>query len=226
MKKIFSASAIILLFLTTAGCKKESNPTVNLPVLTTVSLSAIAQATATGGGIITTYGSEDVTARGVCWSTSHGPTTSSSKTSDGSGIGTFSSSLTGLLPSTTYYVRAYATNNTGTAYGNEMTFTTLAISGASLPSLTTLVLTISRTSVVYQGNIDSDGGGVITAKGMCWSVNPYPTIGSSTSDGSGTASFSNTINGLIPGTHYHLRAYATNSAGTGYGDDVSFTTTQ
>jgi hypothetical protein len=226
MKRILSVSATLLLLMNIMGCKKDSNPTISLPVLTTSSLSAISQTTATGGGTITTYGSENVTDRGICWSTSHGPTTSSSKTSDGSGIGVFSSSLTGLLPSTTYYVRAYAINNTGTAYGNEMTFTTLATSGAFLPSLTTLVITISKTYIVYQGNIDSDGGGAITAKGICWSSNPYPTIGSSTSDGSGNASFTNTLNGFAPGTRYHVRAYATNSAGTGYGDDISFTTTE
>ena len=65
---------------------------------------------------------EQVTARGVCWATTTGPTTSNTITPNGSGTGTFASEMTGLTPGTTYYVRAYATNSAGTAYGNELTF--------------------------------------------------------------------------------------------------------
>ena len=84
---------------------------------------------ATGGGTITSDGGASVTERGVCWSTAHNPTISDSKTSDGMGTGTFTSSISGLNSVTTYYVRAYATNSAGIAYGNEITFTTLEITG-------------------------------------------------------------------------------------------------
>jgi uncharacterized protein (TIGR02145 family) len=84
--------------------------------------------TASSGGNITDNGGSTVTARGVVWNTTGTPTISDSKTTDGSGTGSYVSNLTSLSPSTTYYVRAYATNNTGTAYGNQQTFTTTATS--------------------------------------------------------------------------------------------------
>ena len=97
---------------------------VTVPTVTTSQVTNIQQTTATGGGNVTSAGGGTVTARGVCWSTSHNPTTSSSHTTNGMGTGSFTSSLTGLTANTTYYVRAYATNNAGTAYGSEVSFTT------------------------------------------------------------------------------------------------------
>ena len=78
-----------------------------------------------GGGNVTADGGATVTARGICWSTSQNPTISGSHTTDGTGTGTFTSNMTGLEPNTTYYVRAYATNSAGTAYGDQVSFTTL-----------------------------------------------------------------------------------------------------
>jgi hypothetical protein len=98
--------------------------TVILPVITTTTISAIASTTATSGGDITSDGGAAVTARGVCWNTSPGPTISNNKTTDGIGKGSFASSITGLTASTAYYIRSYATNSVGTAYGNELTLTT------------------------------------------------------------------------------------------------------
>ena len=95
-----------------------------LPALSTTAASAITSTTATSGGNITSNGGTSVTARGVCWSTKTGPTISGSKTADGTGTGSFASSITGLTASTLYYVRAYATNSVGTAYGSEVSFTT------------------------------------------------------------------------------------------------------
>jgi len=211
------------------SCSKDSsnNPTVTVPVLTTVSISAITQTTATGGGTVTSAGNGTISARGVVWSISSNPTTSDSKTVDGTGTGTFSSSLTGLTANTTYHVRAYATNSAGTAYGSEIIFTTLASSGATIPSLsTTAVSAITATTASSGGAILSDGGGSILAKGVVWSTSANPTIANSkTIDGTGTSSYSSALTGLTGGTTYHVRAYATNSAGTGYGNDVSFTTT-
>ena len=96
----------------------------SVPTLTTTAASAIATTSATSGGIISSDGGVSVTARGVCWSTSQNPTTSNSKTTDGTGTGSFTSSITGLTAGTTYYVRAYATNSAGTAYGSQVSFAT------------------------------------------------------------------------------------------------------
>lgn len=93
-------------------------------ILSTTTVTSIASTTAASGGNITHDGGSTVTEHGVCWSTSHAPTTSDDRTSDGTGTGTFTSNLTGLTASTTYYVRAYATNVIGTSYGVEIEFTT------------------------------------------------------------------------------------------------------
>ena len=93
-----------------------------LPTVTTDSVTNITQTTVTCGGNVTSGGDTPVTARGVCWSTSHNPTISNSHTTDGTGTGSFTSSITGLTANTTYYVRAYATNSAGTTYGNEVSF--------------------------------------------------------------------------------------------------------
>ncbi|MDD3945558.1 MAG: M12 family metallopeptidase, partial [Bacteroidales bacterium] len=97
-----------------------------IPSVVTLSITDITENSAISGGNITADGGAAVTVRGVCWSTSENPTTANSKTTDGTGVGDFTSNLTGLSPSTTYYVKAYATNSKGTAYGEQKTFTTAA----------------------------------------------------------------------------------------------------
>ena len=106
-----------------------ANP-ATAPTVTTTAISNIDKTTATGGGNVSADGGASVTARGICWSTSQNPTISGSHTTDGTGTGSFTSSMTGLTANTTYYVRAYATNSAGTAYGEQVSFTTLA---AGLP---------------------------------------------------------------------------------------------
>jgi len=100
----------------------------SLPTLSTTTISSISSTSATCGGNITNDGGAAITGRGVCWGTTSSPTVTNSKTTDGSGVGVFSSSLSGLLPSTFYYARSYATNSNGTSYGNELTFTTTSAS--------------------------------------------------------------------------------------------------
>ena len=111
MKKI--GVVLFLFVLTLSSCEKKVEP-----ALTTTAASSITPNTATSGGNITSDGGSAVTARGVCWSTSADPTIADSKTTDGTGTGTFTSSITGLTGGTSYYVKAYAINSTGTAYGN------------------------------------------------------------------------------------------------------------
>ena len=103
----------------------------SVPTVTTTTPSSIGTTTATSGGNVTSQGSSTVTARGVCWSTSANPVASGSHTSNGTGTGTFTSSITGLSAGTLYHVRAYATNSVGTAYGNDLTFTTTSTSGSA-----------------------------------------------------------------------------------------------
>jgi uncharacterized protein (TIGR02145 family) len=106
------------------SCKKEKEKELFQPVLTTLEVSGITQADAVSGGKITDDGGSDVTSRGVCWDTSPIPTVYNNKTTDGAGSGSFVSTLSGLTSSTKYYLRAYATNSSGTAYGDEVSFIT------------------------------------------------------------------------------------------------------
>jgi len=85
----------------------------------------ITSASATGGGNISSAGGATVTERGVCWALTASPTISGAHTHDGSGMGSYTSSLTGLTPGTTYHIRAYATNSSGTGYGNDVTIKTV-----------------------------------------------------------------------------------------------------
>jgi uncharacterized protein (TIGR02145 family) len=126
MKNAFKKSGIIIISLSIIliySCKKDK-PTP--PIITTVDVSAITQTTAVSGGNITSDGGDSVTVRGVCWSTNPNPIFNDNHTSDGSSIGSFVSNITGLTATTTYYVRAYATNSAGISYGKELTFTTSA----------------------------------------------------------------------------------------------------
>ena len=197
------------------------------PIVTTAAVTDITQTTAASGGNVTSDGGTAVTARGVCWSTAENPTTADSKTTDGSGTGPFVSSLTALASNTTYHVRAYATNLIGTAYGDDVQFTTLA-APILAPTVTTAAVTdITQTTAQSGGNVTSDGGAAVTARGVCWSTSANPTIADShTTEGTGTGSFVSNLTVLNPNTTYHLRAYATNSADTAYGNDLEFATLQ
>jgi len=201
---------------------KEKPTTATAPQVTTSSLSDITVNSAKCGGVVSSDGGATVSSRGVCWSTSENPTTTSFKTTDGNGTGTFVSNITGLTPGTTYYVRAYAINSAGTAYGNQQTLVT----GANLAVVTTRpVSEITTGTATAGGEITSDGGGAITARGVCWSANQNPTISDTKSnDGTGAGTFSSTIWGMNPNTTYYYRAYATNQAGTSYGNSVALTT--
>ncbi len=413
-------------------CARDAGGFTTTPTVTTTPATNVTQTAALSGGNVTSDGGAAVTARGVCWSVSPNPTISGTHTSDGSGTGTFTSTISGLNPNTSYYIRAYATNSVGTAYGNQVTCTTLSVSfgepcpgiptinyggqvyntvqigslcwlkenlnvgtringsqsqtnnstiekycyndqesncdtygglyqwneamqyvttagvqgicpagwhlptdaewttlttflgGESVaggkmketgtthwlspntgatntsgftalpggtriyngyfydlgdyayfwssteysspnawyrylrydyanvgrhyvhdkthgfsvrcardaggftttPTVTTTPATnVTQTAALSGGNVTSDGGAAVTARGVCWSVSPNPTIsGTHTSDGSGTGTFTSTISGLISNTTYYIRAYATNSIGTAYGNQATCTT--
>ena len=196
----------------------------SVPTLTTTSITSITTITATSGGNVTSEGGSNVTARGVCWNTTGSPTTADDYTSNGTGAGVFVSYLTGLIADTTYYVRAYATNALGTAYGNQLSFTTAVVVLATVS--TTEVTVITETTANSGGNITNDGGGTITLRGVCWSsVTSTPTTADSkTENGTGSGSYVSNLTGMTSGVTYYVRAYAINSAGTAYGSAREFIT--
>jgi uncharacterized protein (TIGR02145 family) len=132
--KLFIYPLVIIgaLFTLTNSCKKDNTnddsnnttPIGQVPVLTTLTVSDITQYTCKCGGNISSDAGLTVTARGVCWSTGQTPTITDNKTTDGVGAGSFTSNLSGLSANTTYYLRAYATNASGTGYGSTMSFVT------------------------------------------------------------------------------------------------------
>ena len=198
--------------------------TVAAPTVTTAEVTDVTISSAICGGNVTSEGNSEVTSRGVCWSTSQNPGIYDSHTTNGSGTGHFTSSITGLSKNTTYYVRAYATNKQGTSYGVQRSFTT--------PQYTTTpIVTTNTVSDIYQrtatcgGNVTNNGGLSITSRGVCWSTSPNPDINDShTTNGTVSGSFTSYVTGLDPNTTYYVRAYATNSKGTSYGEQRSFKT--
>ena len=151
-----------------------TNISGSLPTLTTVSASNVTNNSAVSGGNITSDGGSTVTQRGVCWSTNQNPTITDNITTNGSGSGSFTSSITSLITNTTYYVRSYATNGLGTAYGNQINFTTTMPTAllvgsnncASLIGITSLYFGLNGTSAPW--GLSNTG-----YSGSCW-VAPDP----------------------------------------------------
>lgn len=122
-KNIFRLSGILLVILFNLSCK-DNTIVIFSPGITTTAVTNILYATATSGGTVTEDGGDPNILKGVCWGTSSGPTIENNRTADGLGTGQFVSSITGLKPGASYYLRAYATNSAGTSYGSELRFTT------------------------------------------------------------------------------------------------------
>ncbi len=209
------------LFLSQTGIPMWSGPA--LATLTTNAATSVTNIAAISGGNITSDGGTPVTARGICWSTSPNPTVSNSTTNNGTGTGAFTSNISGLLGSTVYYVRSYAVNTTGIAYGNQVTFTTPV---PTTPSLTTTAFSsITSVSVATGGSIVNNGGALVTARGVVWDTLTNPLVTKNRSiNGSTNDIFPDTIRGLAGSRLYYVRSYATNSAGTAYGNELNFTT--
>jgi hypothetical protein len=142
--KVFKAISLGLFvcalasFILCSCSKDEENGSNTMPILSTQDPTDITSFSAVCGGNVEDQGSSSVTTRGVCWSTSSNPTTSDSHTNDGSGTGSYTSNITGLDANTSYYVRAYATNSEGTAYGNQKSFTTSESSGSGCNGITSI----------------------------------------------------------------------------------------
>jgi uncharacterized protein (TIGR02145 family) len=198
--------------------------TLQLALVTTAAVSNITQNSALGGGDVYHRGGSNVSEKGVCFSLNSLPTIADPHSSDGNGEGVFGSILTGLIPDTTYYVRAFAINNGGVAYGNEVSFMT-SDTGLVASVITSAVIDVTLTSAISGGIVNSQGSSAVTARGVCWSQTMNPTIlDSHTIDGSGEGTFTSYITGLGENLTYHIRAYASNAEGTAYGTDLTFQT--
>ena len=212
-----------LLMLVFSGCEKVSEKSLppSLPIVTTLVTTGISTSSAVSGGKVLSTGNLVLSARGVCWNTTGNPTIDDRKTYDGNGMGTYASLITGLEIGTTYYVKAYAVNSVGIAYGGAEFFTT-----TTFPTvITSDITTITGISAISGGNVTFCGGASVTSKGVCWSMSENPTIkNSKTTDGKNIGVFKSLLTGLALNTTYYLRAYATNSVGTAYGIQKSFTT--
>lgn len=189
-----------------------------VPTVVTTVATSISTVSAVSGGNVTNSGSSSVTERGVYYSTSPIPTSGSP---GGVGTGVFTVGLNYLTPNTTYYYRAYAKNTAGTGYGTEYSFTTLNITGLATVS-TTIATSITTGSATLGGNVLTDGGSTVTARGVCYGTSPNPTTGSP--GGTGLGSFTVSVSYLSAGTTYYYRAYAVNSTGIAYGTEYTFTT--
>jgi hypothetical protein len=170
----FPLFVMVVLLTIASGCTND-----DVAVLTTLTVTEIKEGTAKSGGNITSDGGVTIIERGVCWSTNPNPTISDNKTTDGGGVGEFVSSITGLSPNTTYYLRAYAANSNGTSYGNEISFN----SGPTIGS-------------IYAGGIvfylDGEGHGLVCAENdytssLVWGCNGTTIGGTSTAFNTGAA---------------------------------------
>ncbi len=196
------------------------------PTVTTAAATNISCAGFTLNGSVDNDGGFAQVTRGFVYSTTNNPPTLADNviTDAGTTVGAFTATLTGLPQGTTYYVRAYGTTSVGTGYGAVQTVST-AVPG--VPTVTTTVISnITSFGAATGGNVTADGCTDVTARGVVWGTSPNPVLPSpnATTNGAGTGAFTSQITGLTASTTYYVRAYATNSSGTAYGNEVSFTT--
>ncbi len=168
---------------------------------------------------IISKGGDEISSKGVCWGLNDNPTKQDNHKEC---IDSDSCTISGLKANTTYYIKAFAGNSKGTGYSDCIKFST----EDGVATLTTSDITISdSTTINCGGTISYNGGSDIISRGVCWSTSPNPTIDNSiTIDGEGNGTFTSEVKNLSPNTQYYIRAYATNSVGTTYGDEKSFYT--
>lgn len=198
------------------------------PYVETDSVYGIDQNYVLSGGFVVNNNGEPVTNKGVVWSETSFPNIEDNYinyTEDGTGEGGFESLVTGLEPSTIYYLRAYATNSVGTDYGEELIFTT---NDVDIPVLETdSVNNITFVSADCFANLISTGGLELLNLGFVYSTNPSPIIEDNSGiiySNSEVGGFSEHLTNLDYETIYYIRAFASNSLGTGYGNELSFET--
>jgi len=203
----------------------QCDPKVNNRIikLETGEATSITTSTATLGGNIIDLGGATVEQFGHCWSTSSDATLNNSVKDLGIAryTGNYTSSLTDLISDMTYYYKAFAVCGDEVTYGEEKSFTT---QNGIIELTTGDYSEVTSSSFKMGGDVLSDGGSPVTDKGICWNTAPGPTTDNFTeSGGNGIGSFMVSISGLVVNTTYYLRAYATNSVGTWFSDEVEVT---
>lgn len=193
--------------------------TVVLPTIVTTSVSIIASDQANSGGESITNGGGTISSKGIEWSEFADFSTILGTTNDGTGTANFISQMTGLSAGPTYYVRAYAENQAGKAYGQVESFIT-----AVLPTIVTKGVSNETGSAADSGGENiTDGGDTISSKGIQWSeFADFSTVLGANNEGTGIADFNSTMTGLTTGNTYYVRAYAQNAVGIGYGQVIGF----
>jgi len=207
----------------------DSGADPGLPSVTTGAVSDRTASGATLSGTVTDDCGAEVTERGFVYGLAADPAINGAgviKVAVGSGTGNFSTALSGLTVSTTYHVRAYAINSEGVGYGGDETFTTIPGLATRPTVATNPVSDITASGAAFSGNVTAGAG--VTERGFVYGNASDPAISGAgviqVTAGSGTGSFSATISSLAASTAYHVRAYAINSTGIGYGQDIAFTT--
>lgn len=223
--KIFNFVAVaLILSLSFTNCKKEDEKTI--PGVNTTNISEIKALTAISGGDVTKDGGFPVTKRGVCWGLNPNPTISDSTTNDGEGVGAFVSNLAGLNSNTTYYLRAYATNSLGTAYGNEVTFSTSKINNSESISLGAayandvyyslkngIVATVPRSSWDIAFSVSTRSSSIIINESTGIVVKAYPKTATWATNISDTTGFSTWISLRNSNTDWEVGAFNANATG-------------
>jgi len=223
MKIVFKTGLFLIIlscFCLINSCKKDK-PTI--PELTTTTVTGITATTAISGGTITSAGGVSITVCGICWSTNINPTPSDNITVDVPVNNSFTSHITGLEGGKTYYLRAYATNDVGTGFGTETTFTT----SGQVPSVATLASTnITNTSAILNGTVNANYlASIVTFEyGTSMAYSNIVTAIQSPVSGNTLTNVNVSIDELTAGTTYHYRIKATNSLGTTFGNDMTITT--
>jgi hypothetical protein len=203
-------------------------PALTTATITTNAVYGISNQSAYSGGSISSDGGSAVTQRGVAYDSTANPTMAGSITSDGTGAGNYTSIMAGLTPSTTYYVRSYAINASGTAYGQERSFqTTAQASGpVTYPSVLTQAVTKTDSNHIMGGIVVDGGNSSITAQGICWNRTGTPTTVDSVVNFTpiGVGQYSLSVD-LPQGCNetFYVRAFAQNGAGIAYGQEVRTT---
>lgn len=212
---------MLIASLSFSGCEEKEPILVLLPKIETVGASNITVQSASITGKIVFDGRNTILSSGICWSSTPKPTIKNEKIDLGNKEGSFTIDLKNLEYNTTYYVRTYASNSKGVAYGTEVSFHTIEHLAKVSTGQTS---DISSSGLIISGNIESYSE-TVTDHGFCWSEKEHPTINDQKiALGSGTPTFQSTINNLKQGTQYYIRAYATNALGVSYGSVTSFTT--
>lgn len=214
-KHAFLFVFLLLVITVFSSCKNDFHP-----VLTTQKPTMTTTVSAATGGYVEDENGLKITALGVCWGSNPSPTIKDNTTSDGTGPGKFTSTISGLNPGETYYIRAYMRTNIGVWYGNEWKFLTPTIPVVSTGEINF----ITQTSATGPAVLTSDGNSAIISSGVYWGTQINPTFADRiTISIPAKDSFYYKLTGLTEGTSYYIRAYATNIMGTAYGNSIKIT---